>query len=135
MKYGAAAVLAFYLMIGTASAQGTMIPEHEVLTLEESIFGPDQNPETVRMRCGEHFLYAGADSELPLLTLMMKPLPSDRTNANLLIVMQKRNVEVRIDNQKNRPTVEMVQGPKLILRISRADYEKATRCLPRPQGA
>lgn len=127
-------VLMVFCFFSSASAQ-TLVPEHEILTLQESLLGDDKHPDTIRMMCGDHFLYAGGGSAIPLLTFGMRRLPTDKSEAKLLVVMQKRNVEVRIDNGKSAPTAEVLSGPKLILRINRNHYEKAARCLPNPQGA
>ncbi len=134
MRYLAAIILTF-CFFGSASAQILILPEREIVSLAESILSGDDSPEFKKMKCGDYFLYAGADSKVPFIGLNMKRLPSDKENVRLLIIMQKRNVEVRVDNKKEIPTAEVLPGPKLILRINRADYEKATRCLPRPLGA
>lgn len=51
-----------------------------------------------------------------------------------ILVMQRRNIETRIDNRKSVPTAELISGPKLIVRLNRAELEKAGRCLPRPSS-
>lgn len=131
--------LAFLMLIAQILAspvptQITSMPEREILAFQNSAIGKDKHPDTLKMRCGEHFLYAGEGFEVPIIMIDLKPLPTDERKL-ILVVMQKRNVEVRIDNRKSAPTIEVTPGPKFILRMSRADYRKAERCLPRPLGA
>ncbi len=84
------------------------------------------------MKCGDHFLYVGQNSEVPILMVDLKPIQMDTGRRLVLFVMQKRNVQVEINNAKSAPTAEVTPGPKFILRINRTDYKKAERCLPRP---
>ncbi len=133
MRYLAAVILTTVCFSDLVSAQVFLLPEREIVPLAESIFSGGGGPE----KCGDYFLYTDTDSEVPFITLNINRFPSsDKENVNLLIIMmQKRNVRVQIDNTKMVPTAEVLLGPKLILRLNRADYEKAARCLPRPLGA
>ena len=135
MRNLVAVVLMICCLVSSVSAQTPLVPERELLALQDSVFADDNHPDTVKMKCGEYFLYAGADSQVPLITFNVKPLPSDERGAVLLIVMQKRNVQVVIDNTKKIPTTKIIPGPQMILRISRVDYEKSSRCLPKPPSA
>jgi hypothetical protein len=116
-------------------AQITSMPEREILSYEDSAIRLDTHPDTLMMRCGDHFLYAGQNSEVPILMVDLKPIQTDKGKRLVLFVMLKRNVRVEINNAKSAPTVEVTPGPKFILRINRHDYGKAERCLPRPPGA
>lgn len=122
------------ILANPVPAQITSMPEREILAFQNSAIGKDKHPDTLKMRCGEHFLYAGEGDEVPIIMVDLKPLPADERKL-LLVVMQKRNVRVVIDNAKSTPTVEVTPGPKFLLRINRTDFRKAARCLPRPPGA
>jgi hypothetical protein len=135
MRYLAtAAILLDCFFFGSASAQVVPFPEREIAPITESIFAKD-GKELEKDKCGDYFLYSGAESVVPFITVNLREFLAERGRTYMVIVMQKRNIEVRIDNNKRVPTAEALQGPKFIIRINRADYEKAAGCLPKPLGA
>lgn len=129
------AILSIFFLVGSVLAQMPMVPEHEILKISDSILTDKEGlPEVKGKKCGSYFLYY-EDSEVPLILLVLKTSPFSKKEVIPLILMQKRNVEVRLDGSKDVPTAEISQGPKLIIRIKQADYKKSVSCLPRPQSA
>ncbi|GEM_PF-2595131 len=89
----------------------------------------DLGVPAIKSVCGDYFSQA---NEAVITAWVMKTVDGKINIAGFL--MQIANVEVRIDNKKPRPTLEVAPGPKFIIRLSRADYQKVSTCLPRPSN-
>lgn len=131
MAHLLATVLAIVVAITNPAWAQKLVPEQELVKISDSIFSGDS--EAAKNKCGEYFMYY--PGEISFITANAKTVKVGDRDAVIIVMMQRRNVRTMIDNKKTVPTVEVVAGPQFILRISYADYEKSTRCLPKPPGA
>lgn len=129
MRYFLMVILAMSFLVGSASAQMPLLLERELLPLSKSVLAGGGLGSSEK--CGKYLMYSDIDSKVPFIIFEAKRLPSDKPNLLLIVVIQKRNVHPVIDGTKKIPTVKLVPGTGLVLRLNQRDYGESL-CLPAP---
>ena len=89
--------------------------------------------------CGEYFLFEEIGDQQVLTFKVPVTKKEERVATNSLLRININLIVIELDDEKVVPTAKYLRtglepgesGPKLMIRISRRDYE-AAECLPRP---
>src|SRR2546430_2046022 len=128
MMYLVAMLLALCWFVGPAAAQSRLGGEE--VELIRYPHEPGDSADINKLRCGDYFLSEDARVETARIALSMD---DNKRRARIVLIIRKYDIEVIIDEAKSIPTGEIVAGPKILLRMNRADYDQAVRCLPPPR--
>ena len=125
MSY-ASLVLALLLLVNVSPAA---IVEQEARVASEFIVLPLTEFVQVQTKCGEYLGYV-------TYTGVTEKCVSFNYEADDNIFIKTAaisTIKVKIDNDKEEPTVQVVSPSEIVFRMSQTDYDKEKECLPEPE--